>query len=74
MTRIFEVIVVLLTAVVMIILTVIVGLVPMAITQLNGLADLDFLARIIGCLIAIPMLKLTFTAIDWVSDLKYWRD
>lgn len=61
-------------AVFMTILTLFVGFIPLMLVQINDMPELDFFARIIGWLIAIPMLRLTLSAIDWVSDLKYWRN
>lgn len=57
----------------MVFLTLLVGFIPLFIVGIYDLPDWDFLARIVGCLIAIPMLRLTLFVIDWVADLKYWR-
>lgn len=69
-----ELIVTVIVGVFMIMLTLLVGFIPLIVVHINDLPELDFFARIIGCLIAIPMLRLTLSTIDWVSDLKYWRN
>lgn len=69
-----ELVATIIVAVFMIVLTLFVGFIPLMVVYINNIPELDFFARIVGCLIAIPMLRLTLSAIDWVSDLKYWRD
>lgn len=69
-----ELVATIIVAVFMIVLTLFVGFIPLMVVYINNIPELDFFARIVGCLTAIPMLRLTLSAIDWVSDLKYWRD
>lgn len=72
--RMIEAITTLLTAVFMVCIMLFVCFIPLMVVYANDLPELDMFARIMGCLIAIPMLRLTLNAIDWVSDLKYWRN
>lgn len=69
-----ELVATVIVAVFMTVLTIFVGFIPLMVVYINNMPELDFFARIIGCLTAIPMLRLTLSTIDWVSDLKYWRD
>lgn len=69
-----ELVTTIIVAVFMIVLTIFVGFIPLMVVYANEMPELDMFARIIGCFIAIPMLRLTLSAIDWVSDLKYWRN
>lgn len=61
--------------VIMMILTIAVGLTPLFIFQYYHLTEpsMEALARYTGCILAIPMIRLNFKVIEWVMDLKYWR-
>lgn len=72
--RMIEAIATLLTAVFMVCIMLFVCFIPLMVVYASGLPELDMFARIIGCLISIPMLRLTLDVIDWISDLKYWRN
>lgn len=72
--KLIELIATLLTIVFMMCVTLFVGFMPLIIVYVCEISEFDIFARIIGCLITIPMLRLTLTSINWVSDLKYWRN
>lgn len=71
--KIVELFAALIIAVFMTIITLFVCFIPMMVVHLAGLPDYEFLARLMGCVIAIPMVILSLRAIDWITDLKYWR-
>lgn len=53
-----------LVSIIMITLTLAVGLMPLFAVAYFNLPEWEFAARLFGCLIAIPMLRLTFNVID----------
>lgn len=52
----------------MLVLMLAVGFIPLVIISYYGFHELEFFARIIGCIICIPMLRLVFYAIDKTYD------
>jgi len=48
----------------MLVLMLAVGLIPMLVVAYYNLPEFEFLARIMGCIISIPMLRLSFTVCD----------
>lgn len=55
-------------SIIMIALTLIVGLIPLALISFFGYTELEMVARLLGCILVIPMLRLTFKAIDYTFD------
>ena len=59
----------LVVCIIMITLTVIAGFSPNALIQILNYPELDMASRIVGCIIAIPMLRLTFLVLDKTFNL-----
>ncbi|QCW19125.1 hypothetical protein SEPL_007 [Salmonella phage SE_PL] len=55
-------------SIIMIALTLMVGFIPLALSSFFGYSEIEMVARLLGCVLVIPMLRLTFKAIDYTFD------